>query len=557
MNISLAFFFEWLIILAIADITIQYPAESQEGATMTLHIPGQGSIVGGYGTTLWSERTFMQFLGIPYAESPREELRFKLAVKRKPWTQILNTSNYGRRCPSLSSINKIQNDQIKDDLEDCLNLCVYTKDLDVRRPVMFYVYGGGFFNGSNEDHPPGFLLEKDIVLVVPNYRIGALGFLSLGNEDIPGNVPIGDLTLALQWVQDYIQYFGGDAKQVTVFGQSAGAAMLGALLLSPKTPSGLFHRSIIQSGSIISSWGVRKDYIRQIKRLCYTLACGQCTNNSEIYTCVRNVSVGKLLESTKSESFGPVLGDYYGYIPQEPLELHKEKKNSVPLMTGFTKHDGSFVLAIYYDGWKKQLPNLSNVTVRQFANGLFRMINDNGGIANNLLMKLLFPKDIWQSDQHEKALAAYFDVTNIAFMKSPTVTFAQKMLEKHSAPVYLYSFDYDGSNTRFGYGFGHEHYPFSGGIHHSNENIYLFPTHLLNDDDKKIAQKMVDLWTSFVINGKPQTKDSPEILPMEDELGPYFHIDTNITLGYNVLDELSATVDDPEHEKLHRKHIKF
>lgn len=167
---------------------------------------------------------------------------------------------------------------------------------------MFYIFGGGFFNGSNEDHPAGFLLEKDVVLVVPNYRIGALGFLSLGNEDIPGNVPIGDLILALEWVKDYIKFFGGDAKQVTVFGQSAGAAMLGALLLSPKTPPGLFHRSIIQSGSILSSWGVRKDNIKQIKLLCNTLKCDECTSNADIYKCVRNVSVAKLLEETKTVS---------------------------------------------------------------------------------------------------------------------------------------------------------------------------------------------------------------------------------------------------------------
>lgn len=81
MNISPGFAFISLTILAVSGITTQYPAASQARATTTLHIPGQGSIVGGYATTSWSEQAFMQFLGIPYAESPREELRFKV---RKP-----------------------------------------------------------------------------------------------------------------------------------------------------------------------------------------------------------------------------------------------------------------------------------------------------------------------------------------------------------------------------------------------------------------------------------------------------------------------------------------
>lgn len=102
-------------------------------------------------------------------------------------------------------------------------------------------------------------------------------------------------------------------------------------------------------------------------------------------------------------------------------------------------------------------------------------------------------------------------------MKSPVISLATRMFRKALAPVYLYSFDYEGSNTRFGYEFGNDHYPFEGGVHHSNDNIYLFSTHKLNEADTEVSKNMVQLWTSFAITGKPSLESHQEILPMSGE----------------------------------------
>lgn len=99
-------------------------------------------------------------------------------------------------------------------------------------------------------------------------------------------------------------------------------------------------------------------------------------------------------------------------------------------------------------------------------------------------------------------------------MKSPIIHLAIELFKKHLASIYLYSFDYEGNNTRFGYEFGNDHYPFNGGIHHSNDNIYLFSTHALNEADTEMAKKMVQLWTSFAIQGSPKIINGPDILPM-------------------------------------------
>ncbi|XP_075161852.1 esterase Q [Haematobia irritans] len=525
--------------------------------TITLDLPGQGTIQGNFDTTSWSNQTFMRFLGIPYAESPSKELRFKHAVKRLPWRHILDATQYGRRCPVITTINELSESELRQDLEDCLNLCVYTKNLNAKQPVMFYIYGGGFYNGSNIDHPPHYLLEKDIVLVVPNYRVGALGWMSTKSEEMPGNSPVSDLYVALQWVQDYIHIFGGDSMQVTIFGQSAGTAMSGSLLFSPKTPARYFQRSIQQSGSIFSPWAINRKPVEQVYRICRAVGCARCETKNDSYQCLRNVPVKTILEVTQEESFSPIIEDFYGILPQEPSELITNLKRSIPLMTGFTKHDGSFVLASVYDGLKELVGNLSYVTVHQFAKAILTMSKDNTGLANNLLTKMLFSNDLLYTNDHKRAIPAYFDLTSILAMKSPVITLARLMYEKSLAPVYLYSFDYGGSHTRFGYEFGNSHYPFEGGVHHSDDNIYLFSTHTLNEADTEVAKNMVDLWTSFATIGKPILENKFEILPMSSVVGPYFHIKESVDMDNDVLKELTSTLDDPDNYKLDRPNIEF
>ncbi|XP_070551781.1 carboxylesterase 5A-like isoform X1 [Ptychodera flava] len=115
---------------------------------------------------------------------------------------------------------------------------------------MIWLHGGAFFMGSGGTHYDGTALAAlgDIILVAINYRLGPFGFLSTGDEHATGNYGLLDQVLALQWVQDNIAAFGGDASKVTIFGESAGAISSEHLVLSPLT-DGLFHRAILQSGT--------------------------------------------------------------------------------------------------------------------------------------------------------------------------------------------------------------------------------------------------------------------------------------------------------------------
>jgi carboxylesterase type B len=132
---------------------------------------------------------------------------------------------------------------------------------------MFWIHGGMFVfgSGSAEMYGPDFLITEDVVVVTINYRLGLLGFLSLDNPTlgVPGNAGLKDIVMALKWVQKNIRQFGGDPNNVTIFGQSSGAAAVHLLTLSPMS-RGLFHKAIGQSGSALNPWALGTRGVKQL-----------------------------------------------------------------------------------------------------------------------------------------------------------------------------------------------------------------------------------------------------------------------------------------------------
>lgn len=117
---------------------------------------------------------------------------------------------------------------------------------------MFFVYGESFERGGAYQYPPNYLLEKNIVLVVPDYRLGPLGFMSTQTDAIPGDAGLLDVIAALQWTHRYIHLFGGNSSQITIFGHGSGAAMVSALVFSPHVSEKLFYAAIMASGSMFA-----------------------------------------------------------------------------------------------------------------------------------------------------------------------------------------------------------------------------------------------------------------------------------------------------------------
>lgn len=167
---------------------------------------------------------YLSFRGIPYMKAPLGQLRFREAQSPRNWTDTYDATEEG---PSYCMTDFVTN--LQDGQENAGTVNVYTKNLkpDCLYPVMIWVHGGGFCRGSSRTdlYGPDYLLEKDVILVSFNYRLGVIGFLSLDDPflEIPGNVGLKDQIFALKWIQRNIEKFGGDPKRCTVFGESVSS----------------------------------------------------------------------------------------------------------------------------------------------------------------------------------------------------------------------------------------------------------------------------------------------------------------------------------------------
>jgi para-nitrobenzyl esterase len=194
------------------------------------------------------------FKGIPFAQAPVDDLRWRPAVPAKAWSGARDATSYGAPCAQNAG-----GQMLKGCSEDCLYLNIWTPEWPPKQalPVMFWIHGGGNYGGtaSTANFDGESLARHGVVVVTANYRLGIFGFFAhpeLTRESphhASGNYGLMDQILALQWVRDNIAHFGGDPKNVTIFGQSAGAVDADVLTTSPLA-KGLFQRVIAESGTV-------------------------------------------------------------------------------------------------------------------------------------------------------------------------------------------------------------------------------------------------------------------------------------------------------------------
>jgi para-nitrobenzyl esterase len=222
----------------------------------------------------------MGFLGIPYAKVER----FMPPQPVDKWDTIRVCDHWGPMTMQPSN-RPMTDDEMS---EQCCVLNVWTTDVKAKKPVMFWLHGGGFDSGTSAWDPGMQLAKKDVVVVSINHRLNILGFLDLSaispKYKQSGNVGMLDAVQALEWVRDNIANFGGDPTNVTIFGESGGGGKVGTLLCMPKA-KGLFHKAIIMSGTILNvntkamteelgeavlkELGIKKKNIDKIKEVSY------------------------------------------------------------------------------------------------------------------------------------------------------------------------------------------------------------------------------------------------------------------------------------------------
>jgi carboxylesterase type B len=247
------------------------------------------------------------FLGIPYAEAPTGDLRWRAPVPRSPWVEPRAATSFGDRCPQNQGLEVAETSGVS---EDCLSLNVWTPGGvgadGGGRPVFVFVHGGAFvIGGSNAELAPGgpYLFDgarlaqsQDLVVVTLNYRLGALGFLA-GLDGIDGNFGLLDQRLALEWVRANAAVFGGDPLRITLVGNSAGAASVAAHLTAMPESARLFQSAILQSHP--ASIPLKDlEQAGDVARL-FAFAAG-CGARADTVSCLREAPVERLLAAQAS-----------------------------------------------------------------------------------------------------------------------------------------------------------------------------------------------------------------------------------------------------------------
>ncbi|KAJ9583840.1 hypothetical protein L9F63_021816 [Diploptera punctata] len=244
-----------------------------------------------------SNRTVHAFLGIPYAKPPTQGLRFQEPRVLDSWDGIRDATKEGSRCPQLSfPENKFEGS------EDCLYLNVFTPRMSChgrQMDVIVILHAGGFTHGSGDIamYGPDYLMDHNVVMVTANYRLGALGFLSTGDEHAPGNYGLKDQVDVLRWVHRNIPYFSGNPNRVTLFGAQAGAASVHLHMLSPLSRN-LFHRAVSQSGTALSPWAhvTAESAQQRAVKLAQLAGCKKTQTSQQVVQCLRKIPAKDLVE---------------------------------------------------------------------------------------------------------------------------------------------------------------------------------------------------------------------------------------------------------------------
>jgi len=436
---------------------------------------GQGEIEG------VESNGFALYRGIPYAEAPVGNLRWKAPVPKAKWQGVYRADRWGDRPPQ--PIDPNQNGGELGMSEDCLYLSIETpaKSLTDSLPVFVMIHGGAFLTGSYSGQQESFVREG-IVYVSIEYRLGALGFLchpqlaSESPDGISGNYGIQDQIMALRWIHDNIAAFGGDPGKVTIAGESAGGISVSILCASPQC-RGLFRAAISESGG--SFWPVAEQRAGNTGMLTHTVAqqAGidfQKRLGKKNIKAMRQVDARTLVDSTAMEAFWPVVDGKF--IVDDQYKLYEQGAyNDVDVLIGTNSDEGSmFSYPMPVEAYKARL--------RQ----------NYGQWADRLLA--LYP-----AENEQEVYFSMSDIFRDGSFAWGTYAWANLQRRTGKGRVYMYYFDQDSENTilrsRKGGASHVAEMPFVYGHEYNGGRMTITERHM--------QQIMERYWINFVKTGDP------------------------------------------------------
>ncbi|XP_072554687.1 carboxylesterase 3 [Paramormyrops kingsleyae] len=467
-----------------------------------------GTLRGRYVTADGMEKVVQQYLGIPFARPPVGPLRLAAPQPPLAWEGVRDATQQPAMCiqnPAiLAEISRMLNMNVSESpvSEDCLYLNVYTpsdRSAEERLPVMVWIHGGGLaFGGAAQVDGSALAAYQHVVVVVIQYRLGILGFLSTGDEYARGNWGFLDQIAALQWVQANIESFGGDSQSVTIFGESAGGISVSLLVLSPLS-SGLFHKAICQSGVATVHILFTNSPLILAKAVANLTACDS-DSTEHLVQCMRQKTEEDIIQATKAKEI--ILGSTVdGYFLEKPIEdvFKSQKFPKVPILLGVTNHEFGWILtkAFASPDWEE---GMDKQKVKSILNRIFQ-----GWAAG--MDELIVAEYFRDADTPEKVRDVFTEILGDLFMVFPTITVANYHRNAGGA-VYLYEFQHPPAvfkNIRPSFvkaDHGDDIYFVFGAPFWNGETTGSEIRHV-TEEEKELSKKMMAYWANFARSGSP------------------------------------------------------
>ncbi|XP_055532251.1 esterase B1-like [Wyeomyia smithii] len=479
---------------------------------------------------------YFYFKGVPYAKPPVGNLRFMSPVPIEKYpVSYLDCTTERSNCIGLDVLSKEVTGS-----EDGLYLNIYSPKLPRKNepveklPVMVFIHGGGLIGGHADSsmYLPSYLLQEGVIVVTVNYRLGVLGFLCLPQAGIEGNAGLKDQRMALRWINQNIEKFGGDPNNVTMFGASSGAIAVNFHCLSKESKK-YFHKGILQSGSVYTEFGHQDEPEKKARDLAQLLGFTP-TTDEEVLHILRSAPARKLFElQHKVINKRELLVEKCFQIPFLPVIEREESPDAIitkhpsvilsepdgmgiPIILGYNEHDGMMVLidAIknlnsYNLEPERFVPRILDVDCytpegRQLGNYIKQFYFKDKNVSRDTLLPLI---NLFT----DKYLLAY-RITAILWAKYQTKT-----------KMYGYRFSFDGLLNK---GKAVTSFTSMKGAGHIDEVYYLFSSPILKTEVPKtnkayaMRQKMVRMWTNMAKYGNPTPEDDSSLpfrwLPVEN-----------------------------------------